>query len=161
MAGLSSKASDTILSSYRVQLPFGPGSAPGALPIALPRLDNLPGLRDEPDACRKRLWELDPTLHCSIIGTCLSQGELREILRRIARSEGLVVATPSDHELHSLGVRLAERRDGRANCCTRRWTGATPLPSRPLPRQETRARSKQSGRLHSRRAPFPADIGRC
>ena len=74
MAGLSSKASDTILSSYRVQLPFGPGSAPGVLPIALPRLDNLPGLRDEPDPRRKRLWELDPTLHCSIIGTCLSQG---------------------------------------------------------------------------------------
>jgi hypothetical protein len=72
MAGLSSKASDTILSSYRVQLPFGPGSAPGALPIALPRLDNLPGVPR-----RKRLWELDPTLHCSIIGTCL-QGELRE-----------------------------------------------------------------------------------
>ena len=95
-----------------MQLPFGPGSAPGALPIALPRLDNLPGLRDEPDPRRKRLWELDPTLHCSIIGTCLSQGELREILRRIARSEGLAIATPSDHELHSLGVRLAERRDG-------------------------------------------------
>ena len=92
--------------------PSGLASAPGALPIALPRLDNLPGLRDEPDPRRKRLWELDPTLHCSIIGTCLTQGELREILRRIARSEGLAIATPSDHELHSLGVRLAERRDG-------------------------------------------------
>ena len=112
MTALSSKASDTILSSYRVRLPFGPGSAPGALPIALPRLDNLPRLRDEPDARRKRLWELSPTLHCSIIGTCLAQGELREILRRIARSEGLDVAGLSDHDLHSLGVRLAERRDG-------------------------------------------------
>ena len=112
MPGLSSKASDTILSSYRLQLPLGPAAAPGMLPIALPRLDNLPGLRDEPDLRRKRLWELDPTLHCSIIGTCLSQGELREILRRIARSEGPAIATSSDHELHSLGVRLAERRDG-------------------------------------------------
>jgi hypothetical protein len=112
MRGLSSKASDTILSSYRLQLPLGPAAAPGALPIALPRLDHLPGLRDEPDPRRKRLWELDPTLHCSIIGTCLSQGELRELLRRIARSERLAIATPSDHELHSLGVRLAERRDG-------------------------------------------------
>jgi Uncharacterized protein conserved in bacteria (DUF2325)/Zinc-uptake complex component A periplasmic len=37
---------------------------------------------------------------------------LREILRRIARSEGLNVVGLSDHELHSLGVRLAERHDG-------------------------------------------------
>ena len=112
MATLSSKSSDTILSSYRVRLPFGPVSAPGVLPIALPRLDNLPGLRDEPDPRRKRLCELDPTLHCSIIGTCLIQGELREILRRIGRREGFSVVGSSDHELHSLGVRLAERRDG-------------------------------------------------
>jgi hypothetical protein len=69
-------------------------------------------LRGEPDPRRKRLWELDPTLHCSIIGTCLTQGELREILRRIARAERLDVAALSDHDLHSLGVRLAERRDG-------------------------------------------------
>jgi zinc transport system substrate-binding protein len=76
MALLSTKASDTILSSYRLQLPLGPASPPGVLPIALPRLDNLPGLRDEPDARRQRLWELSPTLHCSIIGTCPTQGEL-------------------------------------------------------------------------------------
>ena len=87
MARLSSGASDTMLSTYSVQLPLGPGSARGALPITLPRLDNLPGLRDEPEPRRKRLWELDPTLHCSIIGTCLTQGELREILRRIARGD--------------------------------------------------------------------------
>jgi Uncharacterized protein conserved in bacteria (DUF2325) len=112
MARLSSRASGTILSSYRVQLPLGPSSAPGGLPIALPRLDTLPGLRDEPDPRRKRLSELDPTLHCSIIGTCLTQGELREILRRIARAERFDVVASSDHDLHSLGVRLAERRDG-------------------------------------------------
>jgi hypothetical protein len=111
MAVLSTKASDTIL-SYRVRLPFEPAAEPAALPIALPRLDNLPGLRDEPDQRRKRLWELDPTLHCSIIGTCLTQGELRELLRRIARSEGLNVVGLSEHELHSQGVRLAARRDG-------------------------------------------------
>jgi hypothetical protein len=55
---------------------------------------------------------LSPTLHCSIIGTCLTAGELREILRRIARREGFAVATTTDHDLHSLAVRLAERRDG-------------------------------------------------
>ena len=48
MATVSSKASDTILSSYRVRLPLGPVSAPRALPIALPRLDNLPGFGTSP-----------------------------------------------------------------------------------------------------------------
>jgi hypothetical protein len=112
MAVLSTQASDTILSSYRVRLPFGPTAEPAALPIALPRLGNLPGLREEPDPRRKRLWELDPTLHCSIIGTCLTRGELRELLRRIARNEGLKVGGLSEHELHSQGVRLAAGRDG-------------------------------------------------
>jgi hypothetical protein len=60
MAVLSSKASDTILSSYRLQLPWGPALPPGVLPIA-PQLDNLPGRRDEPDPRRTRLCELDPT----------------------------------------------------------------------------------------------------
>jgi Uncharacterized protein conserved in bacteria (DUF2325) len=50
-------------------------------------------------------------LHCSVVGTCLATGELREIVHRIARKERLKAAA-SDHELHSLGVRLAERRDG-------------------------------------------------
>ena len=28
---------------------------------------------------RKRLWEIDRQLHCSIVGTCLTLGELRRI----------------------------------------------------------------------------------
>jgi Uncharacterized protein conserved in bacteria (DUF2325) len=108
MARLSSVASDTILSSYRVRLPFGPAPEPAALPGPA----NLPHLNVASGPRRRHLWELSPTLHCSIIGTCLTSGELREILRRIARREGFVVATGSDHDLHGLGVRLAERRDG-------------------------------------------------
>ena len=162
MARLSTRASDTILSSYRVQLPLGPGSAPGALPIALPRLDNLPGLRDEPDPRRKRLWELDPTLHCSIIGTCLTQGELREILRRIARSEGL--------DRHPVGPRAAQpRRPARR---APRWAGqiaaqgAGPAPRRCHQafrggKRRELARSTVAGRAglgrHSRRLLGAAD----
>jgi hypothetical protein len=112
MARLVSHASDTMLSSYRVQLPPGLASTPEALPITLPRVDRPPAIPGQLDLRRKRLWELDPTLHCSIIGTCLTQGELREILRRVARAQGIDVVASSDHELHSLGVRLAERRDG-------------------------------------------------
>jgi hypothetical protein len=67
---------------------------------------------DEAGARRRRLWELDPTLHCSIIRTCLTTGELVEIVRRIVRGESLTIATSSDHEVHGHGVRFAQRRDG-------------------------------------------------
>ncbi|MGH6903240.1 MAG: DUF2325 domain-containing protein [Geminicoccaceae bacterium] len=112
MARLSSKTSDTILSSCRAHVPLGPALRPPALTLAAAGRESSPGLLDEPGPSRGRLWELSPTLHCSIIGTCLTTGELRETLRRIARREGFAVATTSDHDLHSLAVRLAARRDG-------------------------------------------------
>ncbi len=53
---------------------------------------------------RRRLWDLHGNLHCSIIGTCFSTGELRQVLGRI----GCVgVEKSSDHDLHSQGVSLA------------------------------------------------------
>jgi hypothetical protein len=61
-------------------------------------------------ARRRSIWELSPNLHCSIIGTCLSTAELRRVLGKA----GLAVATASDHQLHTEGVRLAERHSGPA-----------------------------------------------
>lgn len=55
-----------------------------------------------------KLWELGETLHCSIIGTCLSTAELRQVLGR-TDVPGIEKAT--DHELHILGVLAAGRRD--------------------------------------------------
>ncbi|MCC7046455.1 MAG: DUF2325 domain-containing protein [Alphaproteobacteria bacterium] len=47
---------------------------------------------------------MDPSLHCSVIGTCLVAAELRGLLKRlgVAGAESL-----SDHELHGKGVALA------------------------------------------------------
>jgi len=56
---------------------------------------------------RTRIWEFGSNLHCSIIGTCLSTAELRQLLEKLNIS-GAAIA--SDHELHSVGVRLAGRR---------------------------------------------------
>src|SRR6201999_3906815 len=55
---------------------------------------------------RARIWELSSNLHCSIIGTCLSAGELRRLLvkLKVAGAE-----TVNEHDLHMLGVLLAER----------------------------------------------------
>jgi len=55
---------------------------------------------------RTRIWDLHSSLHCSIIGTCLTNGELRRLLLRlkVAGAE-----TAGDHDLHMLGVLLAAR----------------------------------------------------
>src|SRR5262245_40362602 len=53
---------------------------------------------------RTRIWELHHNLYCSIIGTCLSAGELRRILRRL---DVTGAATADDHGVHQLGVLLA------------------------------------------------------
>jgi len=55
---------------------------------------------------RTQIWELHQSLHCSIIGTCLSSGELRRLLVRL-EVQGADIA--DDHDLHILGVLLAGR----------------------------------------------------
>ena len=56
---------------------------------------------------RSKIWEFSTHLHCSIIGTCLSTGELRQVLRKLGR----VTQGCTDHELHGVAVTLAGRHD--------------------------------------------------
>jgi hypothetical protein len=67
-------------------------------------------------ARRSRIWELADTLHCSIIGTCLSNAELRHVLVRLNLT-GAEAA--DDHELHVIGVTLAGRREAGAKLLQR------------------------------------------
>jgi hypothetical protein len=53
---------------------------------------------------RRKIWEFDANLHCSIIGTCLSNGELRHILLKLSINEA---ATATEHELHASSVLIA------------------------------------------------------
>jgi hypothetical protein len=57
---------------------------------------------------RARIWDLNSHLHCSIIGTCMSAGELRRLLVRLKIAG---IETADEHELHMLGVLLADRPD--------------------------------------------------
>jgi hypothetical protein len=57
---------------------------------------------------RARIWELNSHLHCSIIGTCMSAGELRRVLGKLKIGG---IETADEHELHMLGVLLADRPD--------------------------------------------------
>jgi len=56
---------------------------------------------------RTRLWEIATWMHCSIVGTCLTTAELRQVLLKL----GLATAETADHEAHKKGVTIAGRHD--------------------------------------------------
>lgn len=53
---------------------------------------------------RRKIWELETDLHCSVIGTCMPVLELRKIYRRI---NGNKSEPFSDYQMHNLFVRYA------------------------------------------------------
>ena len=57
---------------------------------------------------RSRLWELNDTVHCSIIGTCLTTGELRRVMGKATSSD---VSHLSDHDLHARAVGLCNQHN--------------------------------------------------
>jgi hypothetical protein len=64
-----------------------------------------------PPASRKRttIWDMHHSVHCSIVGTCLSNGEIRRLLVKL----GVPGAeTADDHDLHKQGVALAGKAHG-------------------------------------------------
>lgn len=58
-------------------------------------------------ARRTKIWEFNTNLHCSVVGTCLSTGELRQVLKKL----GIAAPDSTDHELHGAAVSLAGRHD--------------------------------------------------
>jgi hypothetical protein len=50
---------------------------------------------------RAKLWELNGSIHCSIIGTCLTTGELRRVMARFANTD---IGHLTDHDLHAEAV---------------------------------------------------------
>jgi hypothetical protein len=85
------------------------GDALRSLPlVALPPRMIEPPLDDLRGARRTKIWELSHHLHCSIVGTCLSTGELKQILAKAKMVEGT-----SEHDLHGQGVLMAGLRDQR------------------------------------------------
>jgi hypothetical protein len=56
---------------------------------------------------RTKIWDFNTNLHCSIIGTCLSTAELRQILKKLE----VASSDSTDHELHGAAVTLVGRHD--------------------------------------------------
>jgi hypothetical protein len=76
-----------------------------ALARHVERLAALP-----PGRQRTKIWEFGSNLHCSILGTCLSTGELRQVLGKIGLKEA---ATTTEHDVHASGVLIAgKHHDG-------------------------------------------------
>ena len=84
--------------------PFALAALP---PTLVSRTDTPP---DAAPTRRAKIWEFNSNLHCSIIGTCLSTGELRQILKKL----GVAPPDSTDHELHGTAVTLAGRHDNAA-----------------------------------------------
>ncbi|MCE4226377.1 DUF2325 domain-containing protein [Methylobacterium sp. C25] len=61
------------------------------------------------DKARDRIWELAETLHCSIVGTCLTIADGRTLLAKLGVPDA---RTMSEHHLHGQIVPIAGRRDG-------------------------------------------------
>jgi len=83
--------------------------------IAITSIPPVLVTRDDPALAsgpvrRAKIWEFTTHLHCSIIGTCLSTGELRQILKKLE----LAPAESTDHELHGTAVSVAGRHDNAA-----------------------------------------------
>jgi hypothetical protein len=83
-------------------------------------------------APRLRTWEIPSTFHCSIIGTCLTTGELRQLLIRAGQEDA---RTARDHALHGRGVRLAGQRDQAARLLKKALDRRHENSMRRLPRQ--------------------------
>src|SRR3954470_23797837 len=74
------------------------------LPFAAQRQPTLPVKRRQ----RDRIWDLSPNLHCSIVGTCLTFCEIRQLFVKLGEADA---RSTSDHALHARAVLAAGRQD--------------------------------------------------
>ena len=87
------------------------GSALRALVASAGRPAFMPPVVDAAEKPRDRIWELADTLHCSIVGTCLTNAEARSLLAKLGRADA---RTMTEHRLHGEIVQMAGRKDGGA-----------------------------------------------
>ncbi|MBV8336137.1 MAG: DUF2325 domain-containing protein [Alphaproteobacteria bacterium] len=87
----------------------GAVGGPPLLPSATTARE-LDELLARPARQRTKLWEFGTNLHCSIIGTCLTTAELRQIFVKLGRREA---PDATEHDMHASAVLLAgKRHDG-------------------------------------------------
>jgi hypothetical protein len=124
-----------------------------SIPPALVTRDDAAAIAWPPR--RTKLWEFNTNLHCSIIGTCLSTAELRQLLKKV----GLAAPDSSDHDLHGAAVSLAARHDKAAKLLHKALDERHALPFTSLPRCTPRTRCVRCGVIQSDAARSLAPTG--
>lgn len=99
--------------------------------VRLP-MNEPPAATSRNDGQRLRIWDIAATFHCSIIGTCLTTGELRQVLIKAGQDDA---RSASDHTLHGRGVRLAGQRDQAAKLLNKALDKRHETSVKRLPRQ--------------------------
>jgi hypothetical protein len=107
---MSSRAPDMLSSIFSTGRP--PSSFPrGLIPMKAHTADDAPAGDLAPPVAKRRtsIWDMHASVHCSIIGTCLSSTELRRLMIKLGVHGA---ETADDHDLHKQGVTLAGRPQG-------------------------------------------------
>src|SRR5215467_4086107 len=103
---MSYRAPDLLsnLFSNRLQ-PAVPAVSRSAIPMKV-RSPDVSSDEFIPPASKRRtaIWDMHHTVHCSIIGTCLSNAEIRRLLIKLGVHGA---ESADDHDLHKQGVTLA------------------------------------------------------
>src|SRR5437879_5456331 len=109
---MSPRASDLLSSIFSDGLQPRTPAFPGSMiPMKVRGPEDKSAGQFSPPVSKRRtaIWDMHHSVHCSIIGTCLSSAEIRRLLIKLgvhgAESAG-------DHDLHKQGVALAGRPQG-------------------------------------------------
>ncbi len=90
--------------------PEAPAVSRSAIPMKVRRPDESSDEFTPPTSRRRTaIWDMHHSMHCSIIGTCLSNAEIRRLLIKLGVHDA---ESASDHDLHKQGVTLAGRQQG-------------------------------------------------
>src|SRR5258708_7164944 len=109
---MSSRAPDMLGSIFSTgRLPAASAFPRGMIPMKVRAPGDAPIGEFTPPVARRRtaIWDMHHSVHCSIIGTCLSSAELRRLMTKL----GVHGAdSADDHDLHKQGVTIAGRPQG-------------------------------------------------
>jgi hypothetical protein len=109
---MSSRAPDLLSSIFPGGLHPKTPSFPGSMiPMKVAGLEDKSsgGFTQPVSKKRTAIWHMHPSVHCSIIGTCLSSAEIRRLLIKLGVHGA---ESASDHDLHKRGVALAGKPQG-------------------------------------------------
>jgi len=109
---MSSRTPDLLSNIFANGLQPGAATFPrGMIAMKSRGSGEAPGDEFAPPAARKRtaIWDMHHSMHCSIIGTCLSASAIRRLLIKLSVHGA---ESASDHDLHKQGVTLAGQAQG-------------------------------------------------